>query len=83
MNHFAAIDRVIDFANYPLSEAFVKELHGILKSNTVDSRLPYFFVGDYKKMPNEVGGLETTHPKLVGSEMKKLLSQYSKRKAIL
>ena len=79
MNHFAAIDRVIDFANYPLSEAFIKELHGILKSNTVDSRLPYFVVGDYKKMPNEVGGLETTHPKLVGSEMKKLLSQYSKK----
>ena len=30
MNHFAAIDRVIDFANYPLSEAFIKELHKIL-----------------------------------------------------
>ena len=44
MNHFAAIDRVIDFANYPLSEAFIKELHKILKSNTSDSRLPYFSV---------------------------------------
>ena len=81
MNHFAVIDRVIDFANYPLSGAFIKELHGILKSNTVDSRLPYFSVGDYKKMSNEVGGLETTHPKLVGSEMKKLLSQYSKKES--
>lgn len=81
MNHFAAIDRVIDFANYPLSEAFIKELHGILKSNTVDSRLPYFVVGDYKKMPNEVGGLETTRPRLVRSEMKKLLSQYSKKES--
>ena len=81
MNHFAAIDRVIDFANYPLSEAFIKELHRILKSNTVDSRLPYFSVGDYKKMPNEVGGLETTHPRLVKSEMKKLLSQYSKKES--
>ncbi len=81
MNHFAAIDRVIDFANYPLSEAFIKELHKILKSNTSDSRLPYFAVGDYKKIPNEVGGLETTHPRLVGSEMKKLLSQYSKKES--
>ena len=81
MNHFAAIDRVIDFANYPLSGAFIKELHGILKSNTVDSRLPYFVVGDYKKMPNEVGGLETTRPRLVGPEMKKLLSQYSKKES--
>ena len=81
MNHFAAIDRVIDFANYPLSEAFIKELHKILKSNTSDSRLPYFSVGDYKKMPNEVGGLETTRPRLVGPEMKKLLSQYSKKES--
>ena len=81
MNHFAAIDRVIDFANYPLSEAFIKELHKILKSNTVDSRLPYFVVGDYKKMPNEVGGLETTRPRLVGPEMKKLLSQYCKKES--
>ena len=81
MNHFAAIDRVIDFANYPLSEAFIKELHKILKSNTSDSKLPYVAVGDYKKMPNEVGGLETTHPKLVGSEMKKLLSQYCKKES--
>ena len=81
MNHFAAIDRVIDFANYPLSGAFIKELHGILKSNTIDSRLPYFSVGDYKKMPNEVGGLETTRPRLVGPEMKKLLSQYSKKES--
>lgn len=81
MNHFAAIDRVIDFANYPLSEAFIKELHKILKSNTSDSRLPYFAVGDYKKIPNEVGGLETTRPRLVGSEMKKLFSQYSKKES--
>lgn len=76
INHFAAIDRVIDFANYPLSEAFIKELHRILKSNTSDSKLPYFSAGDYKKMPNEVGGLETAHPRLAGSQTKKLLSQY-------
>ena len=79
INHFTAIDRVIDFANYQLSEPFIKELHKILKSNTNDSRLPYFAVGDYKKVPNEVGDLETTHPRLVASEMKKLLDDYNKK----
>lgn len=79
INHFAAIDRVIDFANYQLSESFIKELHKILKSNTNDSRLPYFALGDYKKMPNEVGGLKTTQPKLVASEIKKLLDEYNKK----
>lgn len=81
INHFAAIDRVIDFVNYELSEAFIKELHKILKSNTNDSRLPYFAVGNYKKVPNEVGGIETTHPRLVASTMKKLLDDYNKKKA--
>ena len=79
INHFTAVDRVIDFANYNLSEAFIKELHKTLKSNTNDSRLPYFAVGDYKKVPNEVGGLETTNPKLVASEMKKLLDDYNQK----
>lgn len=79
INHFAAIDRVIDFANYKLSEVFVKELHKILKSNTNDSRLPYFAVGDYKKVQNEVGDLETTHPRLVSTEMKKLLDDYNQK----
>lgn len=79
INHFTAIDRVIDFANYQLSEPFIKELHKILKSNTNDSRLTYFAVGDYKKVPNEVGNLETTHPRLVASEMKKLLEDYNKK----
>lgn len=78
INHFTAIDRVIDFANYKLSETFIKELHKILKSNTNDSRLPYFAVGDYKKLPNEVGDLETTHPRLVAAEMKKLIDDYNK-----
>ena len=79
INHFTAIDRVIDCANYQLSEPFIKELHKILKSNTNDSRLTYFAVGDYKKVPNEVGDLETTHPRLVASEMKKLLDDYNKK----
>ncbi len=69
INHFSAIDRVIDFAKYKLSEAFIKELHKILKSSTNDSRLPYFVVGDYKKVPNDVGDFKTTHPKLVASIM--------------
>lgn len=79
INHFTATDRVIDFANYKLSETFIKELHRILKSNTNDSRLPYFAVGDYKKLPNEVGNLETTHPRLVALEMKKLIDDYNQK----
>ena len=79
MNHFFAIDRVIDFVNYQLSENFIKELHKILKRGTSDSRLQYFAIGEYKKQPNTVGGVETTHPSLVAQEMCNLLASYNKK----
>ena len=79
INHFSAVDRVIDFANYELSEAFIKELHKILKTGTSDSKLPWFAVGDYKKRANVVGDLETTAPRLVHQEIKELLDEYNKK----
>ena len=77
INHFSAVDRAIDFANYPLSEVFIKELHKILKTGTSDANLSWFAVGDYKKRPNIVGDMETTQPKLVHKEMQKLLEEYN------
>ncbi len=79
VNHFTMIDRVIDFANYELSEAFIKELHRILKTGTSDSRLPWFKVGDYKRRTNAVGDIETTLPRLVPQEMKKLVDEYNEK----
>ena len=75
-NHFRCIDAVISCCNKKLSEAFIKQLHGILKSSTSDSRKSWFSVGDYKKQPIEVGGEETVLPKNVHSEMSKLISEY-------
>ena len=68
---------IIDSANYALSEAFIKQLHTVLKSGTSDSRLDWFAVGDYKKLPNEVGGMDTTEPENVSAEIKKLLAEYN------
>lgn len=77
VNHFRCIDEVIDFANAALTEKFIKSLHAILKSGTSDARLDWFNVGEYKKLPNEVGGIETTLPENVAKEMKALLSEYN------
>src|SRR5690606_36131812 len=75
-NHFRCIDLIIDKANSKLSESFIKELHFFLKSGTSDSRKDWFNVGEYKKLPNEVGGNETCPPKEVAAKMKELLSGY-------
>ena len=76
-NHFRCIDMVIDQAGSALTEKFIKELHFVLKTGTSDSRKDWFNVGDYKKLPNEVGGNDTTLPENVASEMRKLLADYN------
>ena len=80
VNHFRCIDLVIDRAEEKLTESLVKELHMILKSGTSDSRKEWFAVGEYKRIPNEVGGSETTAPERVHKEMKALLSEYNAKK---
>ena len=72
-NHFRCIDMVIDHAKLALTEKFIKELHLILKNGTSDSRKEWFAVGDYKKLPDEVGGMETALPEEVADRMKKML----------
>lgn len=79
-NHFRCIDIIIDSANYSLSEAFIKQLHYVLKSGTSDSRKAWFAVGDYKKLVNEVGGKETTSPENVPAELRKLIKKYNTAK---
>lgn len=76
VNHFRCIDLIIDRAKSALTERFIKELHLILKSGTSDSRKEWFAVGDYKKLPNEVGGMDTAHPEEVADKMKALVMEY-------
>lgn len=77
-NHFRCIDMIIDEAGYLLTEKFIKSLHGILKSGTSDSRKDWFAVGGYKRLANEVGGLETARPEEVAAQMRALLNGYNK-----
>ena len=79
-NHFRCVDIIIDNAKATLTEKFIKELHFILKSGTSDCRKDWFKVGDYKKLPNEVGGMATTAPEEVSNELKKILKEYKTKK---
>lgn len=79
-NHFRCIDIIIDRATERLTESLIKELHATLKRGTSDSRLDWFCVGEYKRLPNEVGGNETTAPENVRREMRALLSAYNAKR---
>ena len=77
VNHFRCLDYIIDHAEEPLSESLIKQLHLLLKTGTSDSQKEWFAVGDYKRLPNEVGGIETCPPQEVHREMKNLISDYN------
>lgn len=76
-NHFRCIDYIIDHANDKLTESMIKGLHHLLKNGTSDSRKSWFNVGEYKRLPNEVGGINTTAPEEVHTQIKALLSTYN------
>jgi len=76
-NHFVAFDYMLDTIDEPFSNAIIKEFHRILKSSTSDAAKKYFNVGDWKKLPNEVGGAETSLPQNVEADMNLLNSWYN------
>lgn len=80
VNHFRCIDFIIDHAEERLTEGMIKQIHQLLKSGTSNSRKDWFAVGDYKHLPNEVGGMETCPPENVHRQMKALLSEYNGKK---
>jgi len=82
VNHFRAIDYIIEVAEEPLTEDIIKELHRCLKQSTKDASLSWFAVGDYKKRANVVGGRETAKPKEVPAKMQNLLSGYASLTAV-
>ena len=82
INHFRCIDYVIDHALERITEVHIKKLHGMLKANTTDSQKAWFAVGDYKRLPNEVGEQETVAPAEVHKQMKQLLADYNSLKKV-
>lgn len=78
VNHFRAVDFIIDNPNATLDEAYIKKLHLILKSGTLQASDTEFAVGEYKKLPNIVGNIKTSLPEDVPNDIAKLLDYYNK-----
>lgn len=76
-NHFRCIDEVIGSSGAALTENYIKRLHFLLKNGTSDSRKAWFAVGDYKKLENVVGDMETCPVRKVHSEIVRLLKDYN------
>ncbi|MDR2652728.1 MAG: Fic family protein [Prevotellaceae bacterium] len=76
-NHFAAFDYLLDTIDKPFSNEIIKEFHRILKTGTSDAQKSWFAVGEWKKLANEVGDMQTILPQNVETEMNKLNDWYN------
>jgi len=81
-NHFKCIDYVLDTVNEPITEAYIKHLHRLLKNGLIEDDYDDVVIGDYKKYPNEVGQISTVHPKEVDAHMQRLIGEFSAKKQI-
>ena len=78
-NHFTLFKYMLDTIDNVLNEEMIKKYHFILKEGTLtDEEREWFNVGDYKKLKNYVGSIETTLPNDVENDMKNLLNWYNR-----
>ena len=82
VNHFRCIDYIINHTTDKITEAHIKQLHLLLKTNTSDSQKDWFAIGEYKRLANEVGGEETAKPDEVHKRMKALVAEYNALKQV-
>jgi Fic family protein len=76
-NHFVAFDYLLDTIDEQLSNEIIKTFHRILKTSTSDASKSWFNLGEWKKLPNEVGGTETSLPQNVENDMNELGRWYN------
>lgn len=76
VNHFRCFDYLIKTVDESLTQEYIRKLHKILMTGTLASERQEEVLGDYKKYPNVVSDMETTHPDNVGQEIEKLLAGY-------
>ena len=83
-NHFQAFDYIIDNCQKPLTEDFIKDVHRLLQRGTSNDIKLGFNIGEYKSLPNTIGGIEeveTCPPSQVHKKIQDLLARYSLAKS--
>ena len=84
-NHFRLFDYMLDIIDEPLTKENIIEMNKILKRNTTDETNPRYNVGGLKVVPNKIGlinVINTSDPKDVEKDLKKLLEWYKRIKKV-
>ena len=75
MNHFLCVQYVVDSISAPLTQSYIKKLHGLLTYGTYADRKRKVRTGEYRKEPAKLG----IPPREIYCALDKLLKDYEGR----
>lgn len=75
-NHFRLFDFALDTCEQELCLDLIRQMQGILKRGSVSADAAYAQPGEWKTVPNGVGGIQTVEPSLVQEAMERLMDAY-------
>ena len=82
LNHIHCVDYILDHVMEPLSQKFIRKLHQILMTGTVDEYREQVRPGEYRTVTSRPRDRQLLHPDKIHSSLAELIATYEKQSDI-
>ena len=82
LNHIHCVDYILDHVMEPLSQKFIRKLHQILMTGTVDEYKEQVRPGEYRTVTSRPRDRQLLHPDKIHSSLAELIATYEKQSDI-
>ena len=82
LNHIHCVDYILDYVMEPLTQKFIRKLHHLLMTGTVDEYKEQVRPGEYRTVTSRPRDRELLHPEKIHSSLGELIADYEKQTEI-
>ena len=82
LNHIHCVDYILDHVMEPLTQKFIRKLHQILMTGTVDEYREQVRPGEYRTVTSRPRDRQLLHPDKIHSSLAELIATYEKQTEI-
>jgi Fic family protein len=82
LNHVHCVDYILDHVMEPLTQKFIRKLHHLLMTGTVDEYKEQVRPGEYRTITSRPRDRQLLHPDKIHSSMAELIATYEKQTEI-
>ena len=82
LNHIRCVDHILDHVMEPLTQKFIRKLHQILMTGTVDEYKEQVRPGEYRTVTSRPRDRQLLHPDQIHSSLAELIAAYEKQPEI-